>query len=48
MFFFQDVLVGRGGLHTHAGAGEKASFPPCGVGGGVGGCTRELLVLLES
>lgn len=26
--------MGRGGLHTHAGAAEKASFPPHG---GVGG-----------
>lgn len=38
MFFFQDMLVGRGGLHTHTGAGEKASFPPCGWVGAPESC----------
>lgn len=41
--FFQDVLVGRDRLHMHVCVGEKASFPLPGVGG----CSRELLVLLE-
>lgn len=42
--FFQDVLVGRDRLHMQACVGETASFPLHGVGG----CSRELLVLLES
>lgn len=42
--FFQDVFVGRDRLHMHTCVAEKASLPLHGVGG----CSRELLVLLES
>lgn len=42
--FSLGVLLGRDRLHMHACVGEKAPFPLHGVGG----CSRELLVLLES